>query len=79
VDVKEREDNATAVEEHEDQSPGLGEIDLAAERHGDNEYPLRKPEEDQRWAVNTVRIWLAILSFLFIGISLLLVLGAIYD
>jgi hypothetical protein len=54
-------------------------VDLAEERHGVLEYPLRKPEEDERWAVNTVRLWMTILSGLMTFITVMLVLGAIYD
>jgi hypothetical protein len=54
-------------------------VDLAEERHGVVEYPLRKPEEDERWAVNTVRLWMVILSGLMTFITVMLVLGAIYD
>ena len=53
--------------------------DLANEKHGATEYPLRKPEEDQRWAVNTVRIWMGILTALLTFITVMLILGAIYD
>lgn len=53
--------------------------DLANEVMGAMEYPLRKPEEDQKWAVNTVRIWLGLLSALFIFITVMMILGAIYD
>lgn len=53
--------------------------DLANEYFGAMDYPLRKPEEDQKWAVNTVRLWLAALSALMVFITAMLVLGAIYD
>jgi hypothetical protein len=53
--------------------------DLANEVHGAMDYPLRKPEEDQRWAVNTVRIWLGLLGLLLAFITTLMVLGVIYD
>ena len=42
-------------------------------------YPLRKAGEDQRWAVNTVRIWMGFLIFSLLGIMILLVLGLYYD
>ncbi len=55
---------------------GQGE-DLAQEMHGVTEYPLRKPEEDQRWAVNTVRIWMGCATVSIIFILTMLVLGAV--
>ena len=54
-------------------------VDLASEKHGILAYPLRKPEEDPRWAVNIVRLWTVIASFLIVAISALLILGAVYD
>jgi hypothetical protein len=54
-------------------------VDLAEERHGVLEYPLRKPEEDERWAVNTVRLWMTILTGLITFITVMLILGAMYD
>lgn len=53
--------------------------DLANEFSGVVEYPLRDPKEDQKWAVNTVRLWAGIVLSLIVGITTLLVLGAIYD
>ena len=54
-------------------------VDLAEERHGVTEYPLRNPEEDERWAVNTVRLWMAILTGLITFITVMLILGWMYD
>ena len=52
--------------------------DLANEVSGVVEYPIRKPEEDQMWAVNTVRIWVGAVTFAILGIMTLMILGAIY-
>ena len=51
--------------------------DLAEETHGVTDYPLRKPEEDQRWAVNTVRLWMGCATASIVFILTLLVLGVI--
>jgi hypothetical protein len=48
------------------------------EGYGDG-YPLRPPEEDPRWAVNTVRIWLGFALFSLAIILILLLLGVFYD
>lgn len=42
-------------------------------------YPLREKEEDPKWAVRTVWVWLCIALALTIFFLILLVLGAIYD
>ena len=52
--------------------------DLANEYSGVVEYPIRKPDEDQKWAVNVVRLWVGALTFLILGITTLMILGAIY-
>jgi len=54
-------------------------VDLAEEKHGVMEYPLRAPEEDPKWAVNTVKVWTVIVSGALLFIFALLILGAIYD
>lgn len=42
-------------------------------------YPLRAPEDDPRWAVRTVKIWLGVaLAFLAFILTLML-LGVFYD
>ena len=42
-------------------------------------YPLRKPSEDPKWAVRTVRIWVG-LSFCFLAFILILgIFGLFYD
>jgi hypothetical protein len=46
--------------------------------YGDG-YPLRSPDKDPRWAVNTVRIWLGIALFSLAFILVLMVLGIFYD
>ena len=48
------------------------------EEHG-NDYPLRPPDKDPRWAVNTVRIWLGIAIFSLAFILALMLLGVFYD
>ena len=53
--------------------------DLAQEKHGVLEYPLRKPEEDPPWAVNIIRVWAVIATSLITLICLGLVAGAIFD
>ena len=57
--------------EPEDDAPKW-ELDL-------DTYPLHAPEEDARWAVNTVRIWLGIALFCLLGIITLLILGLYYE
>jgi hypothetical protein len=42
-------------------------------------YPLREKEEDPKWAVRTVWIWLAFAMALTTFFIILLILGAIYD
>jgi hypothetical protein len=42
-------------------------------------YPLRAKEEDPKWAVRTVWIWLCIALALTTFFIILLILGAIYD
>ena len=42
-------------------------------------YPLREPEEDPRWALRTVWIWMGFVLLSLAFILTLLVLGAIYD
>lgn len=42
-------------------------------------YPLHGPEEDPRWAVRTVWIWVGFALASLVFILTLLVLGAIYD
>lgn len=42
-------------------------------------YPLRPPDKDPRWAVNTVRIWLGIALFSLAFILALMVLGIFHD
>lgn len=58
---------------------GVDFEDLANEYTAVIEYPLRDPAEDQGWAVNTVRIWVGILTFLIIFMFALIILGAIFD
>ncbi|MBI4772711.1 MAG: hypothetical protein HY788_00785 [Deltaproteobacteria bacterium] len=54
--------------------PPASELELLLE-----EYPLREPGKDPRWALRTVWIWIgfALLSLAFI--LTLLILGAIHD
>lgn len=78
IDGHERAEGQKGGEYHGAGKAPEGE-DLANEYFGAMDYPLRKPEEDQKWAVNTVRLWLAALSALMIFITVMLVLGAIYD
>jgi hypothetical protein len=42
-------------------------------------YPLRSPTEDPRWAVRTVKYWVAFAVASLVFILALIVLGAIYD
>lgn len=42
-------------------------------------YPLREKEEDPKWAVRTVWVWLCIALAFTLFFIILLVLGAIYD
>jgi hypothetical protein len=42
-------------------------------------YPLRSPSEDPRWAVRTVKYWVAFAVASLVFILALIVLGAIYD
>jgi hypothetical protein len=42
-------------------------------------YPLRPPDQDPRWAVNTVRIWLGIALFSLAFILVLMILGIFHD
>ncbi len=53
--------------------------DLANEYSAVVEYPLRNPAEDQGWAVNTVRIWVGMLTFLLVVMFALIILGAALD
>lgn len=42
-------------------------------------YPLREKEEDPKWAVRTVWVWIAFALALTSFFIILLILGAIYD
>lgn len=55
--------------------------DLAGEvwRKDIDAYPLRKPEEDPRWAVRIVWVWLVMAATGIAGILALLILGAFFD
>jgi len=44
-----------------------------------DDYPLRPPDKDPRWAVNTVRIWLGIALFSLAFILVLMILGIFHD
>jgi hypothetical protein len=75
----ERKESAVAQQGNVQASQPEEEEDLANERWvPETDYPLRKPEEDPRWAVNIVWIWmgLGLASLLFIIV--MLVMGAFY-
>ena len=44
-----------------------------------DEYPLRDPAEDPRWAIRTVKVWLGVALFCLAGILTLLVLGFFHE
>jgi len=44
-----------------------------------DEYPLREPSKDPRWAVRTVWIWVGMAIFLLLFIITLLILGLWFD
>jgi hypothetical protein len=60
----------------ENSSTGPGQAGKEGDADG---YPLRAPDEDPRWAVNTVRIWLGIAVFSLVAIMALLFLGVFFD
>jgi len=43
------------------------------------EYPLRQPAEDPRWAVRIVWTWVSIALFLLLFLFTLIILGIWYD
>jgi hypothetical protein len=44
-----------------------------------DDYPLRESNEDPRWAVRTVWIWVGFALFFLAFIIILLILGLFYD
>jgi len=44
-----------------------------------DEYPLRKPEEDPRWARIVVSVWVVIVVFMLAFMGVLTFLGWFYD
>ena len=45
----------------------------------DEEYPLREPSDDPKWALWTVYIWFWLAWFFLMFILAMLFLGALYD
>jgi hypothetical protein len=66
----ETKENTTSPETPESERVWGEDLDL---------YPLKKPDEDPRWAVRTVWIWVGIALFFLAFILILLVLGLFYD
>ena len=75
--------------ENKDQNEQTSQIEdleeSTADDHGPqwvselDSYPLREKEEDPKWAVRAVWIWLCIALALTTFFIILLILGAIYD
>lgn len=77
--------------EDQEQNPAASEVEGTAEDEtqgaGDEQdtkqdlenYPLRDPTEDPRWAVRIVWTWVGIALFLLLFLSTLIILGFWYD
>ena len=77
IDKTAADHNPSPQEDGHDSAPPSPAAPAYAESQDD--YPLRAPEDDPRWAVRTVKIWFGIaLAFLAFILTLML-LGVFYD
>jgi hypothetical protein len=82
IPAKEEEGDRLLVGEYPEQSNDIVTPEDFANQNWDDDmdaYPLRDAEEDPRWALGTVWIWLAFDLFCVLGISTLMILGAFFD